>query len=458
MSSWRAIAWRNALIALVSIALFAAAALARPTVRGTAGRILRATHEVLGPALAAQCEASPETFGIDRPDLRIFAYDPETFLSANPAAPPPSPALLALWRSGDPDPLLLFLPDGTGGGAIVRNAASGPCGAAEVRWPQPGRQRSRTATALLVLASITVAGGTALATSLTVRPIARRLDALRAAAARIGTPEYVAPTAEPGQPLDQLAEVVDQAHRRAMAARDEESARRAALEELLDDVAHDLRTPIAALQLRLEAAAAEADPGLREQINGALGDVTYLTQLTANLRAGATLRAASPHASADLRAVLSRVVERFAVIGRHAGVEVVCALPEAPVLVACDEALAEQALANLVHNAVRHNRPGGHVSALLSLDASSFCVEIADDGPGVPDAQLQAMNAASLAPDPAEGAPARASSAHLGLLITRAVCRRSGWTLTLASLDPSGLAATIRGPLRRVHGASTSAA
>jgi signal transduction histidine kinase len=248
-----------------------------------------------------------------------------------------------------------------------------------------------------------------------------------------------------------LAQVLDDAHARALRAREEEAARRSALEAHLDDVAHDLRTPLTALHLHLEAATADAPPAQRARLEAALGDVTYLTQLTGNLRADAALRAPADDVRSDLSGIVARVVARFEVIGHHAGVEVAGVVPDAPVLVRADPALTEQAIANLLHNAVRHNRPGGHVSAWLQSTPDGFRLEVADDGPGVPPDRLATLG------DPGIGRARR----QLGLPITRAVCQRAGWTIRFGALEPSGLQAVVEGPILAdgapIHGSSTPA-
>ena len=48
-----------------------------------------------------------------------------------------------------------------------------------------------------------------------------------------------------------------------------------------------------------------------------------------------------------------------------------------------DHTLLEQALGNLVDNAVRYNRPGGHVAVLVDRRGDDFVLSVEDDGPGV---------------------------------------------------------------------------
>jgi signal transduction histidine kinase len=108
--------------------------------------------------------------------------------------------------------------------------------------------------------------------------------------------------------------------------------------------------------------------------------------------------------------------------------------------------MAEQALANLVHNAVAHGDPGGHVAILLEETASkeTFTLTVVDDGPGVPPADLPKIGDRTFRTDEARRRDPKGGG--LGLAITQEVCSRAGWIMTLAAEEPRGLRATIEGP------------
>ncbi len=437
MTSWHATARRNTVIAVVcaSLGVVGVGAVVLTSVRGVAGTQLRALYEVFGGPLVERCLADPATFGVRHPGrVEIYAYDPETLRSANPDAPPIDPLLRDRLADGEDVPSRLHLGGEWGGAVLLRTGREGPCGLAQVHFAPAPEVRPTVVPAVAVGSMVTLVLATALATSLTVRPLLRRVDTLRDAAARIGTTGYRAAPRDAADPLDVLAGVLDEAHRRTTEEREREAARRRALEDHLDDVAHDLRTPLAALQLRLEEAADAAPEVVRAQLNQALGDVTYLAHLTANLRAATILREGADDERVDLGAVVLRVADRFEVIARRLDVTVAVAAPDGPVWAACAPALAEQAVANLVHNAVRHNRAGGNVSVLLEVVGDSFRVEVADDGPGVPPERLATLG--TVAPE--------GSRRGLGLRITSAVSRRAGWALRFSAGEP-GLVVELTG-------------
>ena len=106
--------------------------------------------------------------------------------------------------------------------------------------------------------------------------------------------------------------------------------------------------------------------------------------------------------------------------------------------------LVEQALGNVVHNAIRHNRAGGHAAVTLDADGGAFVVRVRDDGPGVDDDELGKLTDRAWR---STGARTRSPDGlGLGLTITRRVCDRHGWSLGLRRVDGGGLEAEIRGP------------
>jgi signal transduction histidine kinase len=70
-------------------------------------------------------------------------------------------------------------------------------------------------------------------------------------------------------------------------------------------------------------------------------------------------------------------------MARRGGVELDTAVPDDPVLARCDPVAAEQAIGNVVDNAVAYGNRGGHVAVVLERDGDCFALRVEDDGPGV---------------------------------------------------------------------------
>ncbi|GAB2856131.1 sensor histidine kinase [Nocardioides pacificus] len=212
------------------------------------------------------------------------------------------------------------------------------------------------------------------------RPVSALTDAARAFAA--GERDTVVRERGVGE-LAVLAEAFDDAVdavRRAEASR----ARMAA------DVAHELRTPLAALQAGLEElrdGLAPADPatlaGLHDQslrVARIVGDLDTL------FAAEGAVRAVRRDA-VDLAALARDEVHARAAQLRGADLAVDLALPDSPVTVCGDSERLHQVLGNLLENCVRHCRPGDRVTVRVT-GGESPALLVADTGPGIAKADL----------------------------------------------------------------------
>jgi signal transduction histidine kinase len=121
-------------------------------------------------------------------------------------------------------------------------------------------------------------------------------------------------------------------------------------------------------------------------------------------------------------------------------------VPEEPVTIEGDVTLLEQAIGNLVSNAVRHNREGGHVAVVLEQDGPDrFRLSVEDDGPGVPADALAHLGERRFRTD--EARQRHPEGRGLGLAIARDVAERHGFALSFAPGEQGGLRAELRGPL-----------
>jgi signal transduction histidine kinase len=164
------------------------------------------------------------------------------------------------------------------------------------------------------------------------------------------------------------------------------------LRQVSNDIAHDLRTPLARLRQRLEASRAlTSQPEQVEAVSGALADVdailaTFAALLRiAQVESGARKAAFRP---VDLAMLARTVVEAFAPsaedAGQRMGVEA-----EAPLMIEGDPDLLTQMLANLVENALRHAGANACIAVRAVAEAGSARLSVTDDGPGVPESERQ---------------------------------------------------------------------
>lgn len=406
----------------------------------------------LDPIERRVCERDPAGYarGLDE-SVRIDVYDPATLRAAAPDAPPIDATLLARHLAGEPTPTRMYYFQRYAGAGLRRMADAGPCGLVMMRWENTGRDRLVALAAMFVLLALALAASVFFLSLYAIRPVTQRLARLRSAAQRVGVDAGYASAADAeADDIGQLSHLLDAAHRRIIADADAMAQRQRALEQHLGAVAHDLRTPLASLQMTLEhLAAADLARDPAALVRGALADVVYMGALTENLHLASRLADGADPLRGDLEvelgALVDQVARRFGMLGRLREIEVHGARPDAPVSVRCNPAMAEQALANLVHNAVAHGEPGGHVAVLLATTTAGFTLTVVDDGPGVPPTDLPRLSERTFRSDEARRRDPKGSG--LGLTISSEVCRRAGWTLTLEPEAPRGLRATITGPL-----------
>jgi len=418
-------------------------------------QLIRHTEDVVADNLE-RCRGSPATFGRDREVGRFDAYDASTLLSANPRSPAPDPVLVAgLAKGKDVVGRVYWSWKGTKGGAVLKRVGvSGPCTLFQIQWFAPRDFWTRLAQLLVALTLLAVAGTVALSTAFMVRPLAGRLVRLCRAAEQIGEPFGYEPRQDgEADEIGELSRILDQAHERIRTESARLQSRAEVLERHLADVSHDLRTPLTSIQIALEQAIALAeDRNARDLIRRALTDTVYTSELTENLRLAARLREGVNRAreglDIDLTAIVERVVGRFALLGKHRGVRIEGAVPGLSLVVRAQPLWVEQAVANVVHNAVTHGGEGSHVAILLEAHGDDrFRLTVLDDGRGGAPAELQGLSAGTFRLDLAR--PRDPPGSGLGLALTAEICRINGWTLCFQSQEPGGLGVTIEGALVR---------
>ena len=89
-----------------------------------------------------------------------------------------------------------------------------------------------------------------------------------------------------------------------------------------------------------------------------------------------------------------------------------------------EAALLNEALSNLLHNAIRHAGEGSHVTLALAADEARLRVSVTDDGPGMPPEELQRAGERFF-----RGGGQKLPGSGLGLSIARSVAQRHGGSL-----------------------------
>jgi len=218
------------------------------------------------------------------------------------------------------------------------------------------------------------------------------------------------------------------------------------LRQVSSDIAHDLRTPLARLRSGLERGIVSNDRAEASVIDDAIRQVDDVLSLfgailrIAEVEAGETRRYFKP---VDLTDLITDLAESYAPAFEDSDRKLIWSIEPAVVLEGDRELLA-QAIVNLLENAQRHTPPQTLVRLTLTSSPKMLWVQVADNGPGVPNADLDRVTKRF-----ARVESSRSTAGYgLGLNLVSAVAGLHGGRLCLRNTDP-GFSAIIELPARR---------
>lgn len=231
--------------------------------------------------------------------------------------------------------------------------------------------------------------------------------------------------------VDSLMRRVDDAGRRERA--------------FIADAAHELRTPLAAMRINVEALRAGADdPRQRALLGGIVSANTRAARLVGQLlnlmRSDATEDSAAVPLALD--ELLQDRMAALSCLADARGVDLELAAQQNVVVPGRREGLTSL-LDNLIDNAIKYSPPGGTVTVTLAREEGAAVLTVADAGPGIaPALRERVFDRFFRAPDQAH------SGSGLGLAIAHAVVTQHGGEITLGEAVTGGVLATVRLPLK----------
>jgi signal transduction histidine kinase len=209
----------------------------------------------------------------------------------------------------------------------------------------------------------------------------------------------------------------------------------------VQDLSHELRSPLTVLRTTVEALEDELDPKLASML---VQQVERLDRLTIELYELATIEAGQVELQLEALPVAGTARELVAdlrPVAGGAGVDIRLDLDEE---IRCwsDRRGLYRVLRNLVDNAIKYNRKGGWVEVRAFNDGGTPVVEVADNGEGIPAGELQAVlqrfYRVDRARTPGDG------GLGLGLAIVKHMVQALGGSLELDSREGVGTTVTVR--------------
>jgi signal transduction histidine kinase len=204
---------------------------------------------------------------------------------------------------------------------------------------------------------------------------------------------------------------------------------------MMADVSHQLRTPLAALRLRLDLLTQDADHATAAELAAAQGEIARLSRLVDGLLAVA--RAENVVGTPVEVAVDTVIGDRAAAwrpVAEERGVELTTACP-GPVRASLGDGHLEQILDNLLANALDAVPSGGHVRVSAVATGEGARITVTDDGPGMSQAQQEAAFRRFTSTSP--------PGAGLGLAIVHRLVTSNGGSATLSDTPGGGLTVAV---------------
>jgi two-component system sensor histidine kinase CpxA len=207
----------------------------------------------------------------------------------------------------------------------------------------------------------------------------------------------------------------------------------------LGDVAHELGSPVARIQVGLGILERRVDANNRKQVVDVVEDVTHMSNLINELLSFS-------RAEMDTAKVMLKTIELHPVLQRAVQRE---SMPTTEIItkidpkirVIADSELLARALANIIRNAVKYAGNAGPIHVSAKRLGEKIEIQVKDSGPGVPDDLVKHLFEPFFRPEPSRDR--FSGGVGLGLAIVKTCIETCKGTVSARNLKPKGFAVTI---------------
>ena len=322
---------------------------------------------------------------------------------------------------------------------VLTDEGNGTVGAVALSRPA-GPLQHRIAVLWILLGAVSAAGlvAAAVLAAALARWVSRPLSVLEAAAQRLGNGALGtrSPVGPGPREVRRLA-----ANFNTMAGRLETLV--VGHQAMMADVSHQLRTPLAALRLRLDVLAQDCEEPVAVELAGAQEEVARLSRLVDGLLAVARAeQVVAEPAAVPADAVIRDRATAWRPAAEERNVALSAIAPD-PVRARIGEGQLEQILDNLLANALDAVPPGGNVRVSATMAGGSAQIVVADDGPGMSEQQQRTAFRRFTSATP--------GGTGLGLAIVHRLVISNGGSAELSDTPGGGLTVTLRLPPAEAH-------
>jgi signal transduction histidine kinase len=225
--------------------------------------------------------------------------------------------------------------------------------------------------------------------------------------------------------------------------------------ELVANVSHDLRTPLASIQGYVETLLLkdhDLDPATRRDhltiIRRAVEKLTRLVRQLFELSKLDARQIQPQYEKFAISELVHDVVQKFEPQAKQRDINLSMRSPPRALFIDGDIAMIERAVENLIDNALRYTPERGHVLVSAEPQDRFACVSVSDDGPGIPPEEAANIFDRFYRLDKSRSSGSE--GAGLGLAITRKIVEAHGGSVGVESEVGQGSTFTIKLPLFRL--------
>ena len=416
ISAWYVIAFVASIAALVALAI--------PTIRAASQRADTVVLEsrvdrhvaMLTSGLPAYRDAVEHSAALGEPDVPVRIRD------ANGTT---------VYSHGDMESARLTTERATGELSVQVGTTDSP-------WPRVIHELRFSAIALLLGALVLAVLGSYTLTRRGLRPV-RAVAAAARDVIRSGDLSRRIPDRGTTDELDEMAALFNR-----MLARNQTLV--AGIRDSLDNVAHDLRTPLTRLRGTAELALTATDPAVTHEALAVCieesDQVLTMLRTLMDISEAETGILRLARTNVALSRLASDVGELYAHVAEEAGIALVVT-PGAATEVSADPIRMRQAIANLVDNAIKYTARGGTVTLETTTTPSEAIVCVRDTGEGIEAASIPRIWDRLYRAEPSRSKP----GLGLGLSLVRAIVVAHGGRVDVESVLGAGSTFTVALPV-----------